>query len=94
MGSRSGFQVRVCAAELLEKLPPHAVGLIGTVPEVLTPVTLEVSGKIPAWLTGALYRNGPGTFDILRKNGSVHNYSHWCDSDCWHAAHAVHLAQQ
>lgn len=35
---------------------------------------LPVSGTIPTWLNGALFRNGPGQFEI-----DSHSYRHWFD---------------
>jgi hypothetical protein len=33
-------------------------------PEIHTPVQLSVTGKIPAYVRGALYRTGAGTFRL------------------------------
>ncbi|KZT18595.1 carotenoid oxygenase [Neolentinus lepideus HHB14362 ss-1] len=45
------------------------------------PVKLQVTGTIPSWLTGRLYRTGPGTWNIPSNNapsGSI-NLKHWFD---------------
>ena len=35
---------------------------------------LSITGKIPNWLSGTLFRNGPGTFELEHEN-----YRHWFD---------------
>ena len=46
------------------------------------PVTLKVTGQLPAWLSGSLIRNGPGTFDIPIKDGKLKGttftFKHMC----------------
>ncbi|KAJ3226928.1 hypothetical protein HDU81_007005 [Chytriomyces hyalinus] len=46
--------------------------------EVPQPAHCDVSGSIPAWLTGRLYRTGPGIFDIESPKGPV-SFRHWFD---------------
>ena len=58
-------------------LQPFACGLTGTSVEVLEPRQCDVEGSIPSWLQGDLYRNGPGTFDVETKGGSVYSIAHW-----------------
>lgn len=58
-------------------LQPFACGLTGTSVEVLEPRQCDVEGNIPSWLQGDLYRNGPGTFDINTRSGSVYSIAHW-----------------
>ena len=58
-------------------LQPFACGLTGTSVEVLEPRLCDVEVAIPSWLQGDLYRNGPGTFDIETKSGSVYSVAHW-----------------
>ena len=58
-------------------LQPFACGLTGTSVEVLEPRQCDVEGAIPSWLQGDLYRNGPGTFDVETKSGSVYSIAHW-----------------
>ena len=43
------------------------------------PIKLDVYGQIPSWLSGALYRTGPGTFSIPTKRGSDWKPAHWFD---------------
>ncbi|EJD55146.1 carotenoid oxygenase [Auricularia subglabra TFB-10046 SS5] len=44
------------------------------------PVELVVHGQIPEWLQGNLYRTGPGTYEIPRKDGGVPvRVQHWFD---------------
>ena len=52
-------------------------GLSGKCVETLEPVPLRVSGQVPAWLAGALLRNGPGQFDVPLEAGGVHTVPHW-----------------
>ena len=56
---------------------PFACALTGTSVEVLEPSQCDVEGTIPSWLEGDLYRNGPGTWDIETKNGSIYSLAHW-----------------
>jgi len=44
------------------------------------PVKLDVHGQIPPWLSGALYRTGPGTFAIPTKHGHEWKPAHWFDA--------------
>ena len=53
-------------------------GLNNTV-EQPDPVQLDVQGQIPAWLSGVLYRTGPGTFSIPTKRGHEWKPRHWFD---------------
>lgn len=43
------------------------------------PVKLHVHGQIPSWLSGILYRTGPGTFSIPTKQGHEWKPVHWFD---------------
>lgn len=44
------------------------------------PVELVVRGQIPEWLNGNLYRAGPGTYEIPRKDGGAPvRVQHWFD---------------
>lgn len=58
----------------------YAVGFENAV-EQREPVTLRVKGEIPPWLTGRLYRTGPGTFRVPSKKapGEMVNLAHWFD---------------
>ena len=58
-------------------LQPFACALTGTAVEVLESTQCDVEGAVPSWLQGDLYRNGPGTWDIETKNGSVYSLAHW-----------------
>ena len=58
-------------------LQPFACGLTGVSVEVLEPRQCSVEGTIPSWLQGDLYRNGPGTFDVDTRSGSVYSIAHW-----------------
>ncbi|KAG1456140.1 hypothetical protein G6F56_006901 [Rhizopus delemar] len=49
-------------------------------PECQEPIQLElISGKIPTWLNGAMYRIGPGTFNIKQENGLTFTIRHAFD---------------
>lgn len=53
-----------------------ALGLQNT-PEQLEPIRLQVRGSIPDWLTGSLYRTGPGTFSVPLQGGGTYEVKHW-----------------
>lgn len=42
--------------------------------EETDPVTLDVAGDLPEWLSGTLYRNGPGRFEVGGRD-----LTHWFD---------------
>jgi torulene dioxygenase len=56
----------------------YAYGLQNAV-EQREPIRLKVKGSIPPWLTGSLYRTGPGTHSIPLKSGGVFHVKHWFD---------------
>lgn len=60
----------------LPTLPQRSKGF-QTQPEVLNPVECTVHGEIPAWISGILYRAGPGTFDIDLPDGKKYEIQHW-----------------
>ena len=55
-----------------------SLGLNNTA-EQPNPVKLDVHGQIPPWLSGVLYRTGPGTFSIPTKHGYEWKPVHWFD---------------
>ncbi|CAO3573040.1 unnamed protein product [Mortierella alpina] len=57
---------------------PYAAGYENC-PEVLEPIALRVSGNIPSWLEGVLYRSGPGTYDLKTESGKDIHIQHWSD---------------
>ncbi|KAG0013304.1 hypothetical protein BGZ81_001092 [Podila clonocystis] len=57
---------------------PYAAGYDNS-PEVLEPTPLTVKGTIPPWLEGALYRSGPGTYDLKSESGKDIKIQHWFD---------------
>ncbi|KAF8963068.1 hypothetical protein BGZ46_001046 [Entomortierella lignicola] len=61
-----------------EKPWPFAAGYDNT-PEVLEPAPLTVIGTIPPWLEGALYRSGPGAYDLKSASGKDIKIQHWFD---------------
>lgn len=56
-----------------EGVSPLALGLYST-PEIQKPVDLEVSGEIPSWLKGSLYRGAQAGWDI-----GNYTSEHWFD---------------
>jgi torulene dioxygenase len=52
-----------------------------TVPEQRTPVDLQIHGEIPLWLSGILYRTGPGTTHIPLTADPSKSFAiqHWFD---------------
>ena len=59
------------------KLAMFACGMTGTPAEVSDPQPCSIEGSFPMWLSGNLYRNGPGTFDVETKDGKVLSLAHW-----------------
>lgn len=55
----------------------HLAGLTGKAATVRNAVACETVGKIPLWLEGSLYRNGPGIFDVTTKSGKTATVPHW-----------------
>jgi len=47
------------------------------IPETRTPIELKVKGKIPEYVRGVLYRNGPGSYTTKCKNGQIFKVQHW-----------------
>ena len=47
--------------------------------EVASEIRLAVSGSLPSYLTGNLYRVGPGIFDITHADGQKAEIEHWFD---------------
>ncbi|KAF2666220.1 hypothetical protein BT63DRAFT_53243 [Microthyrium microscopicum] len=47
--------------------------------EVLEPVELQITGKIPQYAAGTLYRTGPGKRQVQADNGKVYTIDHWFD---------------
>lgn len=50
-----------------------------TVPEITEDISLPVTGKIPAYVNGRLFRNGPGVYEVTHKNGETSHLNHWFD---------------
>jgi torulene dioxygenase len=49
-------------------------------PEVIEPVQLPIQGALPSWLSGALYRTGPGTFRVKKhRRCGYFDINHWFD---------------
>ena len=55
---------------------PNDVGF-SDVPETRAPIELKVTGKIPSYVHGVLYRTGPGSFTTPLKNGQIFTIQHW-----------------
>src|SRR6202049_2226730 len=67
---------RAGAAAEIEALAPGFERLFWFVPEERSYEVREVSGRLPAWLHGTCYWNGPGRF----RRGDQ-RYRHWLDGD-------------
>ena len=55
---------------------PNDVGF-GDIPETRTPVEMKVTGHIPEYVRGVLYRTGPGSFTVPTNNGKIFQIQHW-----------------
>ncbi|KAG9287954.1 hypothetical protein G9A89_017549 [Geosiphon pyriformis] len=56
-------------------------------------VNLTVKGKFPEWLEGELYRNGPGTFEVPKKDSDeIFKFQHWFD--CSSQVHRFEIRDQ
>ena len=55
---------------------PNDVGF-SDIPETRSPIELKVTGKIPSYVHGVLYRTGPGSFKTPLKNGQIFTIQHW-----------------
>ena len=47
------------------------------VPETRTPIELRVTGIIPSYVRGVLYRTGPGSYTTPMNNGQIFRMQHW-----------------
>ncbi len=63
--------------------PESSTGVLSagfrTMPEIPEDISLRVSGTIPAYVDGRLYRNGPGLYELTHKNGETTHINHWFD---------------
>jgi torulene dioxygenase len=55
---------------------PNDAGF-GDINETRTPIELKVSGTIPEYVRGVLYRTGPGSFTTPMDNGQIFKVQHW-----------------
>jgi torulene dioxygenase len=55
---------------------PNDIGF-SDIPETRTPIELKVTGTIPGYVCGSLYRTGPGSYTIPLKNGEIFRIQHW-----------------
>src|ERR1700724_2012114 len=72
-GGRAGEDGSVAVAE---DLAPGLERLFAFVPEERSAAVREVRGKLPPWLRGTCYWNGPARF----QRGGL-RYRHWLDGD-------------
>ncbi|XP_040273179.1 beta,beta-carotene 9',10'-oxygenase-like [Bufo bufo] len=63
-------QLCMCPEEEKEYIGP----LFQTVEETPQPISTRITGRVPGWITGSLYRNGPGRFDF-----GNNKFNHWFD---------------
>lgn len=61
-----------------ERLTDFAAGFV-SVKEMPQEVQLKVTGRIPHFLQGNLYRIGPGIFDVAHADGELADKTHWFD---------------
>ncbi|KAJ3339450.1 hypothetical protein HDU93_008265 [Gonapodya sp. JEL0774] len=68
-----------------DRLVPFAKALT-TQPAIHIPTKLDIRGTLPSWLSGVLYRQGPGKYDVelsdaaKKSNSQTHyNVQHWFD---------------
>ncbi|KAI1360674.1 carotenoid oxygenase [Xylaria arbuscula] len=57
---------------------PNEAGFEGLT-EVRGPIELKVTGSIPPWAAGALYRTGPGGYDLENTPKGTFRTTHWFD---------------
>ncbi|KAI3322362.1 carotenoid cleavage dioxygenase 1 [Xylariaceae sp. AK1471] len=57
---------------------PNEAGFEGLT-EVRGPVNLKVSGSIPSWAAGTLYRTGPGEYNVENTPKGTFKTTHWFD---------------
>ncbi|KAL4953636.1 carotenoid oxygenase [Aspergillus filifer] len=57
---------------------PNAQGFDGN-HEEKEPVEIPVTGHIPAYAAGVLYRTGPGRYKVDTENGNTFQVAHWFD---------------
>lgn len=57
------YKAKECAQTELKGLESIAP-LVRSVEETPDPISTEVHGHIPSWITGNLLRNGPGKFEF------------------------------
>ena len=55
---------------------PNDIGF-SDIPETRTPIELKVTGTIPSYVQGVLYRTGPGSYTTPTKNGEIFKIQHW-----------------
>ena len=71
---------------------PNDLGF-DTVREERQPIELKVTGYIPAYAAGTLYRNGPGAHQLKDSDGNVrYQCSHWFDG--FSQAHRFELVRK
>ena len=57
---------------------PNDIGF-ADIPETTTPVEMKVTGTIPDYVRGILYRTGPGSYTTPLNNGKTLKIQHWYD---------------
>lgn len=67
---------RAAAGAVVEDLAPGLERLFAFVPEERSYTVREVRGRLPEWLAGTCYWNGPGRFER-----GAQRYRHWLDGD-------------
>ncbi|KAK9368032.1 carotenoid oxygenase [Lipomyces kononenkoae] len=59
---------------------PNAAGF-GDLDDTTTPISLDITGKIPSYVNGSLFRTGPGSYTVplTNKPGQSYKVYHWFD---------------
>ncbi|KAH7886703.1 carotenoid oxygenase [Phlebopus sp. FC_14] len=70
---------------------PNDVGF-DVVHEEREPVELKVSGNIPSYVSGTLYRTGPGAYQVQCDKGTTFSIDHWFDG--FSQNHRFHITQE
>lgn len=60
----------------------HIMLQFDVIHEEIEPVELQVSGSIPSYVSGTLYRTGPGGYQVQADNGTTFSVDHWFDGFC------------
>ncbi|KAF9818292.1 hypothetical protein IEO21_02920 [Rhodonia placenta] len=73
-------------------MSPAFAATFENAPEVRDPIDLEIHGTIPPWVSGVLYRTGPGTYRVptTADPSRTVDIHHWFDGIAMHHAFEIH----